>query len=233
MNQTSSLLSDKSLSLFNVLLELRQASGKEFLFLSRDLANGVDLLNTVRLVKHQNQQTETFRNGGNTYAELNVRSEEVNALVSIQRALDKSRCNDILLAVQATKQSVRKSSTSIRHRERSRTSAILGLHNLITTELNPMHQLLVLLTGNGLAIGRLGEERNDGGSRVTTDNSDGCLGRVGLNETGKEASGTDDVEGGDTKDAAGVKDTSFFEGGGDNGDGGVDGVGDDEDVGFW
>ncbi len=43
------LLSDESLALLDVLLEVRQASGKQFLLFGGQRANGVDLLNTVRL----------------------------------------------------------------------------------------------------------------------------------------------------------------------------------------
>ncbi len=42
-------LSDESLALLDVLLQLRQATLKELLLLSREFTNGVDLLNTVRL----------------------------------------------------------------------------------------------------------------------------------------------------------------------------------------
>jgi len=43
------LLSDEGLALLDVLLELREAGVKEFLLLSGEGANRVDLLNTVRL----------------------------------------------------------------------------------------------------------------------------------------------------------------------------------------
>lgn len=42
-------LRDESLAFLDVLLQLRQASLKEFLLLSREFTNGVNLLNTVRL----------------------------------------------------------------------------------------------------------------------------------------------------------------------------------------
>lgn len=42
-------LRNKSLALFNVFLEVRQAGCEEFLFLCRDLSDGVDRLNTVKL----------------------------------------------------------------------------------------------------------------------------------------------------------------------------------------
>ena len=95
-----------------------------------------------------------------------------------------------------------------------------------------MDELVVAFTGETLALLELGKEGDNGGTRVTTDNGDdGVLGaRAG--DFGKETSGTDNVEGGDTEDAAGVVDTSFLEDLRDDGDGAVDGVGDDEDVGL-
>jgi hypothetical protein len=51
-------LRNKSLALFDVFLEVRQAGCKEFLFLSRDLPNGEDLLDTVQLSKDIDQRNE-------------------------------------------------------------------------------------------------------------------------------------------------------------------------------
>ena len=67
---------------------------------------------------------------------------------------------------------------------------------------------------------------------MTADDGDTEFLGVDASDAGKEARGTDDVEGGDTEDAAGVVDTSFLEDLRDDGDGAVDGVGDDEDVGL-
>jgi len=68
---------------------------------------------------------------------------------------------------------------------------------------------------------------------VATNNGDGGVFGGSLNKTGSESGSTDDVEGGDTEQVLGVEDTGFLEGSSDNRDGGVDGVGDDEDVGVW
>lgn len=61
---------------------------------------------------------------------------------------------------------------------------------------------------------------------------DGDLALVGVRagDLAEEASRTDDVEGRDTEDAAGVVDTGLLQGLGDDRDGGVNGVGDDEKV---
>lgn len=55
----------------------------------------------------------------------------------------------------------------------------------------------------------------------------------GAGDGGEETGGTDDVEGSYTEEAGGVEYASFFEGGSDDGDGGVYGVGDYEDVRCW
>jgi hypothetical protein len=47
-------LCNESLALLDVLLEIGQAGSEELLFLSRELANRVDLLNTVQLERGRN-----------------------------------------------------------------------------------------------------------------------------------------------------------------------------------
>jgi len=49
-------LRDESLALLDVLLEFGQTSGEELLFLGRELANGVNLLNTVQLARKRTVQ---------------------------------------------------------------------------------------------------------------------------------------------------------------------------------
>jgi hypothetical protein len=94
----------------------------------------------------------------------------------------------------------------------------------------------------------LGQEGNNGGTRVASDDGDVLVGGVGVLELRDEARGTDDVEGGDTEEALGVVDALGLEDLGGDGDGGVDlrmsvlpmtrlcmstyGVGDDQDVGL-
>lgn len=166
-----------------------------------------------------------------TYAELDLRREEIDTLVCEQRALHECRCDDALLPVQAAQQRVRELGSGIRHGEGSTSCAILSLHDLIATVLDAVHDLLVRLAGDGFAVGCLGEEGDDGGPAVSADDGHGGVVRGGIGYTAEETRSADDVEGGDTEQVGGVEDTCFFEGGGDDGDGGVDGVGDDEDVG--
>lgn len=77
----------------------------------------------------------------------------------------------------------------------------------------------------------LGEKGDDGDTGVTTDDGDGLISGVGLLDLGDEAGSADDIEGGDTEEALGVVDAGLLEDLSNDGDGAVDGVGDDEDVG--
>lgn len=80
----------------------------------------------------------------------------------------------------------------------------------------------------------LGEEWNDGLARVTANNGNLQVGGVLLtDDLGDEGLGTDDIEGGDTEELLGVELASAFQHLGGDGNGGVDGIGDDEDKGIW
>ena len=57
---------------------------------------------------------------------------------------------------------------TVSHREGSRSSSILSLDDLVSSELNPVHESLVGLSGNTLGELGLGEQRNDGSSRVSS-----------------------------------------------------------------
>ena len=93
-----------------------------------------------------------------------------------------------------------------------------------------MHELVINLTGDALAIRRLGENGDNSGTTVATDDSHNSVIGGSTSDAGQEACSTDNVKGSDTEDAAGVEDTSLFEGLGNDGDGRVDGVGDNKDV---
>jgi hypothetical protein len=227
----SNRLLNEGLALGNVLLKLRQAGLKEGLLLSRELTERVDLGNTLGL-EEQYQTVWIARSKENTYTELNVGREEVNALVLVERAPDESGGNNTLLALQATEQRVGELGTSVSHGEGSGSSTVLGLDDFITTVLDTVDNLAVDLTRNRLAWAILGEERDDGRTGVTTDDGDGCAVGVLVEDLTDESGGTDNVEGGDTEQTLGVENTGLFKGGGHDGDGGVDRVGDDEDVGF-
>lgn len=162
----------------------------------------MDLLNTVR-------------------AELDLRSEEVNALVLVQRRVNESGLNDALLALRSAEEGLSEASTGHSHGEGGRASTVLGLDDLVTTELDAVYEVIAGLALNAGVVG-LGEERDDGDAGVATDDRDELLRGIGVLNLGDEARSTDDVKGGDTEDALGVVDTLGLEDLGDDGDGGVD-----------
>ena len=165
-----------------------------------------------------------------THAELNVGREEVNALVGEERALHERGHNDTLLAMEGAEEVTGEPRTGVRHGEGRRARTVLGLDDLVTTELDAVNEGLVGLTGDRARVLGLGDEGNDGRARVATDDSHGNVLGVSLGEAGKEALSANDVEGGDTEDVGGVVHAGLLEDGRDDGDGRVDGVGDDKDV---
>jgi hypothetical protein len=102
----------------------------------------------------------------------------------------------------------------------------------VTTELDSLDESLVLLALDVLALGGLAQEGDNGDTRVTTDDGDVDVLGVGLLDLGQESGSSDNVEGGDTEESLLVKDTGLLEDLGEDGDGGVDRVGDDQDVGL-
>lgn len=118
---------------------------------------------------------------------------------------------------------------TVTHGEGGGTGTGLGLHNLVTTKLDPVDKGLVSLTVDVLALGGLREERDDGDTRVTTDNGDLDVLRVLALDLTEESGSSDNVKGGDTKDPLLVKDALLLQDLGEDGDGGVDGVRDDTD----
>lgn len=123
--------------------------------------------------------------------------------------------------------------SSVGHGEGSRSSTILGLHDLITTELHALDEIGKLLSGDGDGGFGLAEEGHDGLARVATNDGDGEVLGIGLaNDFSDECLSTNDIERGDTEQALGVEDSLGLKNLSSDGDSRVDGVGDDQDVGF-
>jgi hypothetical protein len=103
----------------------------------------------------------------------------------------------------------------------------------VTTELDSLDESLVLLAGDALGLSVLAEQGDNGDTRVTTD--DGHVDVLGVSalDLANESGSSDDVEGGDTEESLLVKDTGLLEDLGEDGDGRVDWVGDDQDEGLW
>jgi hypothetical protein len=189
-------------ALGNVFLQVSKASLEELLLVGGDLSDGVDLLDTVG-------------------AELDAGGEEVDALVLVQRAVDKSGLDNTLDALRGPQERLGEAGAGKRHGEGGRAGAILGLDNLVTTELDAVDELI---TGCAFDVGVVGlrQKGNDGNTRVATDDRDGLVGWVGLLDLRDEAGGTDDIQGGDTEQTLGVVDTLGLEYLRDDGDGRVD-----------
>lgn len=205
------VLGDEVDTLLDVALELADGNVDELLLVLGDPADGVDLLDTVG-------------------AELNVGGEEVNALVLEEGRLDEGRLDDALLALSGLEEGLGEAGTGHGHGEGGRASAVLGLDDLVTAELDALD-----VVGEGLAlevVAALAEQRDDGLAGVATDDNDVLVGGVGVLVLGDEAGGADDVKGGDTEETLGVVDTGLLQDLGGDGNGAVDRVGDNEDVGL-
>jgi len=173
---------DEGLALADVALELGNSSIDQALLVSVDLANGVDLLNTVG-------------------TELNVGGKEINTLLGEDVRLDEGGLDNVLLAANGgLEKGVGEAGTSESHGEGSGTGTVLGLDNLITTELDAVGQGLDLLLSE--AVARLGEKGNNGDTRVSSNDGDLGLLSGDLLDLRDEAGGANDIEGGDTEQSA-------------------------------
>ena len=189
-------------TLLDVLLQVSQAGIEELLLVLVDLADGVNLLNTVG-------------------AELDLGGEEVDALVLVQGGVDEGGLDNTLLTLGGAEEGLGEAGTSHGHGEGGGTGTVLGLDDLVTTELDAVDESIAGLAGDGGVVG-LREQGDDGHTGVATNDGDGLAGGVGLLDLGDEARGTDDIKGGDTEETLGVVDTAGLVDLGDDGDGGVD-----------
>lgn len=210
LHLSARVLGNKLDTLLDVLLEVAQASLNKLLLVGVNLANGQDLLNTVG-------------------AEFNLAGEEIDALVLEQRRVDKGRLDNALLASSSTEKRVSHAGTSHGHGESGGTGTVLGLDNLVTTELDALDEVLI---GAQVGVVALAEERNDSHTRVSANNGDVLVLGVSLLDLGNESASADDVQGGDTEEGLGVVDTLSLEDLGADGDGRVHRVGNDEDLGL-
>lgn len=199
-----------------------------------------------------------FTHASRTYTELDGDREELNArllgdlsatgdtrqvdIAGLDKALATSNGLEqlvgktvILSAAAAVDSHVGRSLpvASVGHGQGSRTSTVLGLDDLIATKLYPVDKGVVLVGGDRDARLDLAEERHDGLARVTPNNGDVQLLRVSLaGNLGDEGFSADNVKGGDTEQTLGVEDTLGLQDLSRNGDGGVDGIGDNQNEGL-
>lgn len=192
--------------------------------------------------------------------ELDIGRKVLDTLGLVQGGLDKGRLDDAGLAVEGSDERVGESGASymlaegkhlmsrltVTHGEGGRSGTSLGLDNLcgsahrrcyeatqvrtVTTKLDPVNESLVLLALDVGTLASLAQKRDNGDTGVSTDDSDVDVLGVGVLDLAEESRGSDDVEGGDTEESLLVEDTSLLEDLGEDRDGRVDRVGDDEDV---
>ena len=193
--------------------KVRQAGVEQLLLLLGELGEGRDVLHAVG-------------------AELDGGGEVLH-LVLEQGALHEGALLDAGLAVERLEQALGEDGSSVGHREGGGARTVLGLDDLVTTELDAVHELVVLLAGlDAVRLGGLRQEGHDGDTRVATD--DGNIGRlgVGVGDARQEGRGAGHVERGHTEQALGVVHASLLEDLGDDRDGGVHRVRDDAEVGL-
>ena len=193
---------DEVNTLLDVLLQVNQASIEELLLVLVDGTDVVDLLSTVG-------------------AQLDARGEEVDALVLVQRRVDEGRLDDTLLALGGAEEGLGEAGTGHGHGQGGGASAVLGLDDLVTTELDTVDKGVTGLASQRSVVG-LGQQGDDGDTGVTTDNGDLLARGVGALGLGDEARGADHVKGGHTEQALGVVDTLGLVDLRHDGDGGVD-----------
>lgn len=147
--------------------------------------------------------------------------------------VDESGLNDTGLALVGLEELLGEAETSVGHGEGGGSGTILGLDDLVTTELNTVGESIELVLGD--VDGRLGlaEERDNGLAGVATnDGDDGLRGVLLAGDALDEGLGTDNIEGGDTEELLCVELAGLLEDLSGNGNGAVHGIGDDEDKGL-
>ncbi len=151
-------------------------------------------------------------------AEGDGASEESSALVLVEGRFDVGALLDALFAVQSLEEGVGEDGGGVGHGEGSGSGTVLGLDDFVTTELDAVNELLVLLAlGDGVTAVGLAEQGYDGDTRVTTDDGDDGVGGLLTRDAGKEGGSTGNVEGGDTVELLRVVNTSLLEDLGNNG----------------
>ena len=147
--------------------------------------------------------------------------------------VDESGLNDTSLALVRLEKLLGEAEASVGHGEGGGSGTVLGLDDLVATELDAVDESIELVLGDVDGGLGLAEQRDDGLAGVATNDGDDGLGRVPLASNAlDEGLGADNVEGGDTEELLGVEDAGLGEDLGGNGHSAVDGVGDDEDEGL-
>lgn len=176
-----------------------------------------------------------------TYSKFDWDGEKVDTdrLLDLGAAIntvevDEGWFNDVLLTGSALEDSLGKSVTSKGHREGGRARALLSLDNLVTTELDALDQVGVLVLWDGDLWLNQREQWDNGLAGMTANDWDGELLWVGVaGHLGNESLSSDNVEGGDTEELFWVEHIVLLQNLSSNWDSGVDWVGNDENECIW
>ena len=90
-----------------------------------------------------------------------------------------------------------------------------------------------LYTQNGVTTTHLGQERHNRNSRVPTNHMDIDLGRLKTLDRRDKSRGPHNIERSNSKEFLGIKDAGLFQDFGKDGNSRVDGIRNDQKVGFW
>jgi hypothetical protein len=208
-------------TLLDVVLETGDSLLQETLLLAGDaLERVVGLLGSVGTKLNGDREEVDANLLGNGLAAGNAGEVDVAGL------------DETLLTLGSPQDLLGEAEASVGHGQGSGAAAILGLNDLVTTELDTVDESVVLVVGDAGGRSNLAEEGNNGLARVTADNGDSeILGLCLAGDLCDKGLGTDNVEGGDTEQLLGVENLLGLEHLGGDGDCRVDRVGDDKDEG--
>lgn len=120
--------------------------------------------------------------------------------------LDEGALNNVLLTTHGGKKAASKDLASISHGQSGRAGTVLGLDNLVTTELNTMSEGGDVSVSE-LSTRNLGQKRQDGSTSMATNDRDLGGAHIKLLVLRNEGIGTDNVKSGNTEQTARIVNT--------------------------
>lgn len=176
-----------------------------------------------------------------TYPEFDWDREKVdsNRLLDLGAAIDAVEVDEgwldnVLLTGSTLEDGLGEPVASEGHGEGGRASSLFSLDDLVTAELDALDQVGVLVLWDRDLWLNQREQWNDGLAGMAANNWDSELLWVSVaGDFGDEGLGSDNVEGGDTKELLGVENIVLLQNLSGNWNSGVDWVGDDENERVW
>lgn len=162
-------------------------------------------------------------------SELNIGGEERNSLLGEEGAFNKGGLDDVFLPRKSFEEAESESGAGKSHRQGGTTLSVLGLDNFVTTKLNTVGEGFELFVVK-LKTLDLGKEGNNGGTGVATDDRNLNILGVFLHLFGDESRGANNIKGSHAKETASIVYIVLLEDFSNDGDSGINGVGDDKEV---